>query len=212
MPNLIPEPGSFFDRIITVVLANILWFVCAVPVITLPAATAGLFAVLSALVRGHDVEIFATFFGTMRRQWFKSTVIMAADVVIGVVIAINFHIVNMMNPPELIFWFFRSIYIFLIIAALMANLYLWPILVLFDFDLRHLIMMSIRLAFTHPMWSLLTLSLALLSLALTVFVPPALSVLIIFSTTVWIINWGAWQIIKRYTTPQDLADRARYIR
>ena len=65
----------------TVVLANLLWSVFAVLIVTLPAATAGLFAVLAPLVRGQDAEIFATFFGTMRRQWLKSTLIMAADVV-----------------------------------------------------------------------------------------------------------------------------------
>ena len=69
MPSLNPAPGSLVDKITTVVLANLLWFIFAVLIVTLPAATAGLFAVLVPLVRGRDVEIFATFFGTMRRQW-----------------------------------------------------------------------------------------------------------------------------------------------
>jgi uncharacterized membrane protein YesL len=205
MPNLIPEPGSLFDRIMTVVLANMLWFVCALPIITLPAATAGLFATLAPLVRGNDPEIFATFFGTMRRQWLKSTVIFAADVVIGVVIAINFSILNIMNPPGPLFWLFGSIYIFLVVATFMANLYLWPLLVLLDLRLRRLVTVSVILAFTHPLWSLFTLGLALLPVLLAVFVPLMLSVVVIFSMSVLIANWGAWRIIEKYVTPEELA-------
>jgi uncharacterized membrane protein YesL len=205
MPSLIPEPGSLFDRIMTFVLANLLWCVFAVLIITLPAATAGLFAVLAPLARGRDAEIFATFFGTMRRQWFKSTVIFVADVVIGVVITINFRALNLMDPPGPMFWLFRSVYIFLVIATLMANLYLWPLLVLFDLHLRHLVSVSLRLAFAHALWSLFTLGLALLPLVLVVFAPLLLSVVAVFSTTVLIVNWGAWRIIEKYVTPEELA-------
>jgi uncharacterized membrane protein YesL len=205
MPSLMPEPGSPFDRIMTFVLANLLWFVFAVLIITLPAATAGLFAVLAPLVRGTDTEIFATFFGTMRRQWLKSTAVFAADVLIGALIVINFSVLDVMKPPAPVFWLFRSIYVFLAVATLMVNLYLWPLLVLFDLGLRRLVKVSLGLAFTHPLWTLLTLGLALLPLVLAMFAPPLLSVMVVFSTTVLIINWGTWRVIKKYATPEELA-------
>jgi uncharacterized membrane protein YesL len=206
MPSLVPEPGSLFDRIMTVVLGNMLWFVCAVPIVTLPAATAGLFAVLVPLVRDDDAEIFGTFFGTLRRQWLKSTMIFAANAMIGAALAFNFTVLNIMNPPGPIFWLFRSIYIFLAIMTLMTNLYLWPLLVLFDLQLRNLVTVSIKLVFMHPLWSLFTLGLALLPLSLAVFVPLALSIIVIFSMAVLIINWGAWQIIKKYVTQAEIAE------
>ena len=205
MPSLIPEPGSLFDRITTVVLANLLWSVFAMLIITLPAATAGLFAVLAPLARGRDTEIFATFFGTMRRQWFKSTVILVGDIVIGVVITINVNVLDLMDPPCLMFWFFRSMYAFIVITALMVNLYVWPLLVLFDLDLRRLVTVSLRLAFAHALWSLFTLGLALLPLVLIVYVPPMLSVVVVVSAIVLIINWGTWRIIEKYATPEELA-------
>ena len=205
MPSLVPEPGSLYDRITTFVLANLLWFVFAVLIIPLPAATAGLFAALAPLARGSDTELFVTFFGTMRRQWLKSTVVFFADVFIGAVITTNFEVLNMMDPPGPVFWLFRSMYVFLVITALMVNLYLWPLLVQFDLPLRRLVDVSLRLAFAHPVWSLITLGLALLPLALVVFVPPLVSVVVVFSTTVLIANWGTWRIIKKYATPEELA-------
>jgi uncharacterized membrane protein YesL len=209
MPSLVPEPGSWLDRIMTVILANVLWFVFAVPVITLPAATAGLFATLAPLVRNRDTELFATFFGAMRRLWLKSAIIFAADVALGVVIAINFQILNVMDPPSLIFWLFRSIYVFLVLAALMTNLYLWPLLVMLDLPLRPLVTVAAKLALTHPLWSLLTLGLALSPLVLAVFVPLALSVVIVFSITGLIVNWSAWRVIREHVTPEELARISR---
>jgi len=206
MRNLIPTPGSLFDRVLTFVLANILWFVLAMLIIPLPAATAGLFASLAPLVRGRDTEIFATFFGTMRRQWLKSTVIFAADIVIGVLLVINFKALSMMELDNPILWLFRIIYIFFTVAVLLVNLYLWPLLVLFDLDLRRLFSVSLRLAFAHPLWSLFTLALALLPLACLMVAPPLLSVIAVFSTTVLLVNWGVWRIIQKYVTPEELVE------
>jgi uncharacterized membrane protein YesL len=205
MPSLNPAPGSLVDKITTVVLANLLWFIFAVLIVTLPAATAGLFAVLAPLVRGRDAEFFATFFGTMRRQWLKSTVIVAADVLLGGVIAINLSILSVMNLPDPLFWFLRSVYILLGMTALLANLYVWPLLVLFDLRLRRLAAVSLKLALTHIRWSLLTLGLALLPLSLALIAPLIFGVAVFFSTAVLIVNWGAWRVIEQHATPEELA-------
>lgn len=210
MPNLTVEPGSRFDRILTFVLANVLWFVFAVLIVTLPAATAGLFAALAPLARGHDTELFATFFGTMRRQWLKSTLLFAADLLVAGLIALNMRLLDMMNLAPLAVWLLRSLYLFVALAALMANVYLWPLLVLFDLRLRRLLSASVRLAFAHPAWTLLTLALALIPLGIGLVVPLWITVLAVFSTSVLAINWGAWQVIRRYATPDELAELYRH--
>jgi uncharacterized membrane protein YesL len=205
MPSLNPAPGSPVDRILTVVLANLLWFVFAVLIVTLPAATAGLFAVLTPLVRGRDVEIFSKFFGTMRRQWLKSTVIVVVDGALGGVIAINLSILDAIGLPEPVFWALRGIYVFFGGAALLANLYAWPLLVSFDLGLRRLTSVSLRLAITHIRWSLFTLGLTLLPLSFALVIPLIFSTLIIFSTAGLIVSWGSWRVIKQYATPEELA-------
>lgn len=205
MPNLTPEPGSFFDRILTFVLANLMFFLFAVLIIPMPAATAGLFAVLAPLVRGRDAEIFATFFGTMRRQWRKSTLIVLADVAIAALLALNFSMLGVMDLPAFLGGALRSIYIFVSVAVLLANLYMWPLLVLFDLDLRRLATVSLRLAFTHAVWSFFTLLMALLPLIFVFIAPPLISAVVVFSTSVLIINWGTWRVIKQYATLDELA-------
>ena len=206
MPSLMPEPGSLLDRILTVMLANVLWFVFAVLIITLPAATAGLFAVMAPLARNRDAEIFATFFGTMRRQWLKSTVIFLADVVIGALLVVNYQVMDALEAGRITLSLFRSVYVFVGLATLMVNLYLWPLLVLFDLRLRRLVSVSVRLAFGHPLWSLLSLGVTLLPFALAMALPILFSVLIVISVVVLLANWFAWQVIKQYATSEELAE------
>lgn len=200
------EPGSWLDRIMTFVLANMVWFVFAVMIIPLPAATAGLFAVLAPWVRGRDVEFFSTFFGTMRHKWLKSTAIVLIDLAIAGLLVLNFRILNHMELPDPALWLFRGLYLTMALAALLTNLYLWPLLVLFDLPFRRLLSVSLRMAFVYPLWSLLTLGLALLPLSLGLFAPLWLGVLGIVSACVLIVNWGTWRIIRQVATPDELAE------
>ncbi len=206
MPTALYEPGSWFDRAMTFVLSNLVWFVLSVIILPMPAATAGLFAVLAPWVRGRDVEFFSTFFGTMRRKWLKSTVIVLVDVVIVVLLVVNFRILNFMGLPDPLLWLFRGVYLAMTVVALLTNLYLWPLLVLFDLGFRRLLNVSVRLAFAFPLWSALTLFLAALPLSLLLFAPLWLGVMGLVSLGVLIINWGTWRVIQRVATPEELAE------
>lgn len=104
----------------------------------------------------------------------------------------------------------HGLYLFVALAARMVNVYLWPLLVLFDLGPRRLLSVSVRLAFAHPAWTLLTLALALIPLGIGLVVPLWISVLAVFSTSVLAINWGAWRVIRRYATPDELAELYRH--
>lgn len=205
MSNWLPEPGSPVDRVVTFVAANLMWFMFSVFIITLPAATAGLFATLAPWIRGRDVEMFGTFFGTMRRQWRKSTVIGIIDVVLGVIIVVNLRALGFMEISGILVYVIGSVNLFLGLTLLMVNLYIWPLLVLFDLPLRRLITVSLRLVLVHPFWSMLVLGVAALPLIVALFVPPLISLVAVFSAVALIINWGTWRIIKKYATPEELA-------
>lgn len=205
MLRFMPEPGSLLDRIATSIMANLIWLGLAVLVIPLPAATAGLFAVLAPWVRGRDTEFFATFFGAMRRYWLKSSLIFLADAILGVVLVVNFQALNLMNLDSALLWTLRSVNIFVTVTVLMLNIYIWPLLVLFDLPLRRLINVSWRMALAHALWSFLILVIASIPLLLGIVIPIAFIVLALFSLVVLIISWGAWRIIRQYATPEELA-------
>ncbi|MEO8393584.1 MAG: DUF624 domain-containing protein [Chloroflexota bacterium] len=53
---------DLLDKAGTFVLANLFWVLLSIPIVTLPIATAGLFATMSFWVRGKSPEVFRNFF------------------------------------------------------------------------------------------------------------------------------------------------------
>src|SRR5258708_36467537 len=84
------------------VLANLLWSIFVIPVVTIPAATAGLFSVMSKRVRGQQHELFAEFFGSMRRLWLKATIGAVGDLLLGGLLGANLCIFPMMSANDVV--------------------------------------------------------------------------------------------------------------
>lgn len=195
-----PTPTTWadlFDKLTTFVTLNILWVVISSLVITIPAATGGLFSCFVPMVRGDHVEPFRDFFDGMRQHWRKSTVLFLLDLGIIVLIAINFAIFNRMNMTTGPAFFSRSVTLFVALLALMVNMYLWPLIVTRDRSLRYLIKLSIQLVFSNPFWSFFVAILALVPLLLVMVLPSFVGLIFGFSSSALLASWGAWGIIQR---------------
>jgi uncharacterized membrane protein YesL len=196
--------AEWVDRITTFVLVNMLWAVFAALLITLPAATAGLFATLTPWVHGEPSEPFKDFFGGMRKYWRKSTMIGVIDAGIAGLVMLDLSILDRMNVDTLPGLFSRNVAIFVAALALLTNLYLWPLLVTVDLPLRKLIGIAMRFVFLHPVWSLLAGMLMLIPLLLTLVLPGFVALLLAFSSCALLASWGAWHVIEQYQ--RDLSD------
>ncbi len=207
LSGLMPEPGSPLDRVATLVITNIMWVFLSVMIIPLPAATAGLFAVTVPLARGRDREFFATFFGTMRRQWLKATVLVLLDVALGALVLVNLQALETIPLPEILLWFMRSLTLLIGLILLLANLYAWPLLVLFDLPLKRLVKVSLLLALAHPLQTILTLVLGLTPLLLGLFVLPQWLLFVgIVSLSALAIGWGSWRVIRVRASAEELEE------
>ena len=188
------------------VLANLLWCLLAVPLITIPAATAGLFAGMGQRSRGQQSELFATFFGAMRRLWLKATVVGVLNLLIAGLIAVNFSIFRLMSTLDLVGFLARSVTLFMAFALLMINLYVWPLMVVTDFPVRRLVETSIVLVFAHPVRSIGVLIGAAIPMVISLLLPRAVFLFVTVSTCASIITLGTWPIIRRYVPGGILTD------
>lgn len=194
-----------FDKWSSFVLANLLWSVLSIPLITLPAATAGLFAVMSLRVRGKQPELFQEFFGAMRRLWRKATVVALADLLIGGLIVLNAFIFPLMDLSSPLVFLSRSVTLFVGLALLLTNLYVWSLMVLFeDMGLKQLAETSFKLVFAHPLWSMGVLVAALVPVVISLVFPQVVFLVFTISCFVLIVNMGTWRIIRRYTPEDEL--------
>jgi uncharacterized membrane protein YesL len=196
-----PNDGlfDFLDKAVSFIMANLLWVLLSIPLVTLPAATAGLFATMSLWARGEPTEVLQDFFGGARQHWRKASSIVVLDLLLGSLVVLNFSLFRRMNMSPPITLLSQSITLFVAVTLIMVNLYLWPLMVTFgDFSLRRLVDTSLRLVFIHPLWSLVMLILALLPFVLSFLLPVAVLVLASFSTFALIVSWAALRVIRRY--------------
>ena len=84
------ELATHIEGWATFIFSNLIWALLSLPLVTLPAATAGLFAYMSGRARGVPGELFSVFLGAMRRLWLKATLLVGLDVALGALIVLNF--------------------------------------------------------------------------------------------------------------------------
>lgn len=189
-------------------LANLLWVLLSLPIVTLPAATAGLFAVMSGYARGTRRETFNTFFGAMRQYWLGSSAIVILDLVVGILLYINFTIFQLMDMSNPVALLSRSVTLFAGALLALVNVYVWPLLVLGLFntprELPALFKAAIKLVMAHPFWSVGIVIAAIFPLMLSAILPMAALILFVAALIVYIINWGAWHVIQIHLSPDEL--------
>lgn len=200
------ELAEHAEKWATFVMANILWAILSIPLVTLPAATAGLFAYMSARARGRQPDFFPTFLGAMRRHWRKATAIALLDLLVGGLVALNMLIFPHMDiARDPVAFLARSVTVFVGLALVMINLYVWPLLVLLDtLTLRQIIESSASLVFAHPLWSLGLLIAVGLPVVISLFLPQGIFVVATASLCALLTCMGAWRVIRQHLTPEQL--------
>jgi uncharacterized membrane protein YesL len=134
----------------------------------------------------------------MRRFWARSLQIAAIDLVIGLLATANVIIVSQLGMPPAPGAISLGITAFVAAMTLAANLYIWTLMVAFDLPIRDLIQTSLRKVFVHPAWTLMMLALALVVLLIGVTAPAVIWIFALFSGCAWLVNRGAWQVIRQY--------------
>lgn len=87
--------GKFFD----IMILNVLWIICSLPVFTIGASTTAVYYVTLKLVRDEEGGTVRSFFKSFRENFRQATAIWLILLVVGVVIAFDLYFFLMM-PAE----------------------------------------------------------------------------------------------------------------
>lgn len=192
----------------TFVLSNLAWVLFAIPIITIPLGTVGIFQVMSMWVRGKQPEFFKDFFLAIRHLWLRAMIVGFLDAITGGLILANIQILSMMEFTSLLAIASRTVTLFGVLLLLMVNLYVWSLLVVAELSLRRILEMSFKLVFTHPFETILILIGGLLPVLLNIFLmlPVLITMFVTISLSVLIINKGTWRVIRRYIPEGELQE------
>ena len=188
-----PQIADLLDKISILVLANLLWIVVSLPLVTCPIATVGLFGVIGPLARGQMPELLPSFFSSIRQHWVSAMLLALVDLIFLAGIALYLSVLGGL-PIELV--------LVIGLAAMIVNLYVFPLLTTFELPFSTTIIMSVRLALGHLFWSLMVTIASLFPYVVSL-VFPAFLMIGAFSSSVLIASWGTWQVMKRYSTEHE---------
>lgn len=195
------DHADFFAQIDhwgTFILANLLWAIFSIPLITLPATTAALFAVMARKSRGESVEVFQVFFSGMKQYWRKAYAIVLLDALVCSFIIANTFIFSLMPHMDIFVYLSRGVTLSVTIIGLLANLYAWTLLVTTDLSLYELIRWAVKLVLAYPIWSCTVFIAALIPLGISLLLPQASFALFTISVVAFIVTWGTGRIIRQY--------------
>ena len=184
------------------VLANVVWLLASLPIVTWPAATAGLFALVRRLVAEELVDAsidtrLGDFWDGFRAHWRRGTLVTLLDLVGGAIIVVAFLFYGR-SPVEPLRWLVGPIALVLV-AWLAASLYVYPLLL----HRRHasawqVVRGALLIALAYPLTSV---SLLVTSLVLAV---PA----VVLAGPILFVFFSAMATLQTVALRHILADRA----
>ena len=96
---------QFVSRLLHILLLNLLWFVCSIPVVTIGAAATAVYSVTLKMVRNQEGYIIKSFFKAFRDNFRQATVIWLILLTAGAVIGADLFVylrVSSMALPQMI--------------------------------------------------------------------------------------------------------------
>ena len=158
---------NFLNKVADLVLLNILWLICCVPIVTIGASTTAFSYVLLKMVRDEESYLFSTFFRVFKENFKQSTVVWVIFILIGAVLYLDFYVVGIMTggvKSILLTLFFMILFL---VAATMF--YVFPVMAFFENSTKKVFKNSFYMALAHLPYTLLIVVINLCPVILLIF-------------------------------------------
>ena len=201
----------FYHRLGIFLLANVLWILTSLPLLTLPAATGALFHLVQAVItEERDLDpreaSLADFWAGFRLHWRRSTLLGLLDLAALVIVVVSFFF-YWRSEIELLHYLIGPIFlIFLLLLAM--QLYLFPLLLARpELSPRSLFIAAFWEVVARPVDSYLLLAwLFIVAAICTALGGPVLLVLFSLIAVVQMMNLRILRIARGEITPVEPED------
>lgn len=169
--------SNIMGKLADIVLLNILWLVCSLPVITCATSGAALYYAVVKGVRkdrGTPTKEFLSFF---RSNWKKGISVSILYLLLAFLVVLNYLAVSRMDQNSGAVIFYRAEALWVVILFLFLTVFLFPVFSRFDYKHVECIKTSLFIAVRHTLSSLI-MSFALGAAVLTAVKYPILALLL----------------------------------
>lgn len=180
--NELFQPDNLFNRTMTklfdILLLNILWLLCSIPVITIGASTTALYYVTMKMVRNREGGIIKSFFRAFKENFLQSLPLTLLYLLFMAVMFADFHILGMSDEKGSALMYGGCITILIIGTAVFS--YVFPLLAKFENTVKNTLINGMKIAVGHPAQTLIILFINILPIAWFLISPET------FSAVFWI--------------------------
>ena len=163
--------SPFLQKMTTIsnlLILNILWILCSIPIVTMGTATTAMYSVLFAYRRKETDSVFKPFFTAFRKNFVRSTLCWLVLLVLGIALGYD-AILLIYGVESQIFLCIPVIIVGLLVVI--TGIYLFPQIAMFDNKLLPMIKNSFLLFMLNPIPSVAIMILALFPWILLLFLP-----------------------------------------
>ena len=123
----------FFSILCDMIILNILWIICCVPIVTIGPATIAAHYVAMKLVRDEGRSVKEMFFKSLFCNLKQGMLLGIIFTFVGAILGIDLHIcIHVIKDNSIFRILIYSAIIFLILLYLIEMIYLWAVLAMFD--------------------------------------------------------------------------------
>lgn len=154
--NLDSKFSVIMGRVGDLIILNILWIICCIPIVTIGASTTALYYVAMKMTKNEESYITKDFFKSFKQNFKQSMIIWLILLGLGIVLILDVYILRLANLSYEkyiipVFFFLGLIYLFVLI-------YVFPILAKFDNTIKNTLINSLLFSIRYlPTTLLLTL-------------------------------------------------------
>lgn len=146
--NIFNSDGWFariFGTIGDIIVVNILFIICSIPIFTMGASMSAMYYTLLKKQRtGETGGIIKLFFRGFKDNFKKSTIAWLLFLLIAFVFSLDFNLFGKGGPQENKLMYYTSVIFFILICFI--AIYLFPVISAFENTLKNLILQSIYMA------------------------------------------------------------------
>lgn len=200
----------FVGRLGDMIVLNILWLVCSIPIVTIGASTTALYYCTLKYVRNEDYGDFRMFFRSFRQNFTQATLLWVLMLLIGLTLGFDFYFFGtMMTGAASVKFVFQAIILALMLVWLFVFLYIWPILSRFENTTKNTILNAILMSIRHlgsTISMLICDAVVIIAWYILLFNIPWLSAFLLlmgFALIAWINSAMLEHIFEKYMPKED---------
>lgn len=179
--NLDNPIWRFVGKFADLMLLNLLWVVCSIPIVTMGASTTAVYYVTLKLVRDEEGYIARSFFKSFKENFKQSTIIWLIMLVMTVVLVVDLRIYLSSGSLSTFNRVLSILFFALSIIFVLVSLYIFPIQSKFINPIKRTFINAFFMSIRHLPYSILMLVSNIGLLYIAIFLVPQITmVLIIF--------------------------------